>query len=53
MANGSTPPSPQKITGELMSGFRSAALLGALQLELFTALGAGRSPAKTSLVLSG
>jgi hypothetical protein len=34
-----SPPSPLKITGQLISAFRSAALLGALQLELFTALG--------------
>jgi hypothetical protein len=31
--------SPQKITGQLISAFCSAGLLGALQLELFTALG--------------
>lgn len=37
--NSPTPPSLQKITGQLISAFRSAALLGALQLELFTALG--------------
>jgi DNA-binding IclR family transcriptional regulator len=39
MVDSSAPPSPQKITGQLISAFRSAALLGALQLELFTALG--------------
>ena len=33
------PPSPLKITGPLTSVFSSAALLAALQLELFTALG--------------
>src|SRR5689334_6636044 len=33
-----TPPSPQKITAPLISVFSSAALLAALQLELFTAL---------------
>jgi ubiquinone/menaquinone biosynthesis C-methylase UbiE len=35
----SRPPSPQKITAPLVSVFSSAALLAALQLELFNALG--------------
>ena len=39
MVDNTAPPSPQKITGQLVSVFPSAALLGALQLELFTALG--------------
>lgn len=39
MVDTATSPSPQKITAQLISAFRSAALLGALQLELFTALG--------------
>jgi SAM-dependent methyltransferase len=34
----STPPSPLKITQRLIDGFGSAALLAALQLEVFTAL---------------
>lgn len=38
MVNTPAPPSPEKITGQLIGAFRSAALLGALQLELFTAL---------------
>jgi O-methyltransferase domain/Dimerisation domain len=33
------PPSPLKITGQLINAFRPAALLAALQLELFNALG--------------
>ena len=39
MADTPAAPSPQKITGQLIGAFRSAALLSALQLELFTALG--------------
>jgi SAM-dependent methyltransferase len=39
MTNRPVPPSPQKITGPLISVFSSAALVAALQLELFTALG--------------
>src|SRR5262245_19227387 len=39
MVDAGEPPSPQKITGQLISVFNSAALLAALQLELFTALG--------------
>jgi len=38
LRNEPAPPSPQKITGPLISVFSSAALLAALQLELFTAL---------------
>lgn len=38
MQTQSLTPSPQKITGQLISAFRSAALLAALQLEVFTAL---------------
>jgi SAM-dependent methyltransferase len=39
MVDSPAPPSPQKITGQLISAFPPAALLAALQLELFTALG--------------
>ncbi len=34
-------PDPSRITGQLISAFKSAALLGALELEVFTALGDG------------
>lgn len=39
MTPSSNPPSPAKITGQLISAFRPAALLAALQLDVFTALG--------------
>jgi len=39
MTHTTAPPSPHKITAPLISVFSSAALLAALQLELFTALG--------------
>jgi SAM-dependent methyltransferase len=39
MSNNAVPPSLQRITGQLISVFPSAALLAALQLELFTAIG--------------
>src|SRR5690242_2408843 len=39
MTNSRSPPSPQKITAPLVGVFSSAALLAALQLELFNALG--------------
>ena len=39
MGNSAGPPSPKKISGRLIDAFGPAALLAALQLEVFTALG--------------
>lgn len=39
--NSTIAPSPQKISSQLISSFQSAALLAALQLEVFTAIGEG------------
>ena len=39
MADSARPPSPKKISGRLIDAFGPAALLAALQLEVFTAIG--------------